>query len=80
MIYSWITNHVSRVTVKKLGFENFDYHSFRHTHATILAERGGNPKYVQQRLGHKNIQATMQIYQHLTKEMSFNDAQLLDTF
>ena len=80
MIYSWTTNHISQVAVKELGFEKFDYHSLRHTHATILAEKGANPKYVQHRLGHKNIQVTMQIYQHLTKEMSANDAQLLDTF
>ena len=26
-------------------------------------------KYVQQRLGHKNVQITMQVYQHLTKDM-----------
>ena len=80
MIYSWTTNYISQVAVKELGFKKFDYHSLRHTHATILAEKGANPKYVQHRLGHKNIQVTMQIYQHLTQEMSSNDAQLLDTF
>jgi len=29
----------------------FAYHSLRHTHATMLAERGASPKYVQHRLG-----------------------------
>ena len=55
-----------------------DYHSLRHTHATMLAEKGASPKYVQYRLGHKNIQVTMQIYQHLTDKMSEEGARLLD--
>jgi len=58
--------HVSHIARTELGFDKFDYHSLRHTHATMLAEKGASPKYVQYRLGHKNIQVTMQIYQHLT--------------
>lgn len=72
--------HVSKVARNELGMKKFDYHSLRHTHATILAEKGASPKYVQKRLGHKNIQVTMQIYQHLTEKMSEEGAALLDTF
>ncbi len=72
--------YVSRVATRELGFKKFDYHSLRHTHATILAEKGASPKYVQHRLGHKNVQVTMQIYQHLTDKMSEDGAALLDTF
>ena len=72
--------YVSWVATHELGFQKFDYHSLRHTHATILAEKGASPKYVQRRLGHKNIQVTMQIYQHLTEKMSEEGAKLLDTF
>lgn len=64
----------------ELGFDKFDYHSLRHTHATMLAEKGASPKYVQYRLGHKNIQVTMHIYQHLTNKMSTENAQLLELF
>ena len=46
----------------------------------MLAEKGASPKYVQYRLGHKNIQVTMQIYQHLTNKMSAENAQLLELF
>lgn len=45
-----------------------------------LPEKGASPKYVQYRLGHKNIQVTMQIYQHLTNKMSTENAQLLELF
>ena len=34
----------------------FDYHSLRHTHATLLIESGANVKDVQSRLGHTNIE------------------------
>lgn len=36
--------------------------------------------HVQYRLGHKNIQVTMQIYQHLTNKISTENAQLLELF
>ena len=78
-INSRTIQHVSRVATQDLGFEKFDYHSLRHTHATMLAELGASPKYVQHRLGHKNIQVTMNIYQHLTDKMSEEGARLLDT-
>lgn len=48
----------------------FDYHSLRHTHATILIESGANVKNVQTRLGHTNIQTTLQTYVHDTEKMA----------
>ena len=72
--------YVSQVAMKELGMEKFDYNSIRNTHAKMLAEKGASPKYVKHRLGHKNVQVTMQIYQHLTEKMSEDGARLLDTF
>lgn len=43
-------------------------HGFRHTHATLLLEAGLNIKDVQERLGHKNIQITLDIYSHVTQQ------------
>lgn len=70
--------YVNQVAAKELDIQKFDFHSLRHTHATMLAEVGASPKYVQHRLGHKNIQVTMQIYQHLTKTMEEKNSELLE--
>lgn len=48
----------------------FDYHSLRHTHATLLIESGANVKNVQARLGHSNITTTLQTYVHDTEKMA----------
>lgn len=61
--------HTSNIIHTKLDYPEFDFHSLRHTHCSMLLEAGASPKYVQERLGHKNIQVTMQIYQHLTENM-----------
>lgn len=38
----------------------------RHSHATHLLQGGVAPKMVQERLGHSNIQTTMNVYSHVT--------------
>ena len=43
-------------------------HLFRHTHATELIRAGWDMAYVQKRLGHKNVQTTVNTYVHLTDE------------
>lgn len=59
----------SRIIHHKLGFEKFDYHSLRHTHATMLIEAGVSPKTVQERLGHASIKTTFDKYVHNTEGM-----------
>ncbi len=69
--------HTSMVIHNQLGLD-FTYHSLRHTHCSDLLTAGAKPKYVQVRLGHKNIQVTMQIYQHLTEGMSQDGNDILN--
>lgn len=69
--------YASRVIHYELGIPEFDYHSLRHTHATILVENGANIKDVQERLGHTNIETTLNTYVHNTDQMR---SQTVDIF
>ena len=69
--------YCARVIHKELLLA-FDYHSLRHTHATILIESGADIKDVQVRLGHSNIQATLQTYVHDTEVMSERSVDLFE--
>ncbi len=42
-------------------------HGFRHTQASLLIEMGASLKEVQFRLGHEDIQTTMNTYAHVSK-------------
>ncbi|MBO0427820.1 tyrosine-type recombinase/integrase [Vagococcus fluvialis] len=44
-------------------------HGFRHTHCSLLFESGANINQVQERLGHKDIKTTMNIYVHVTEKV-----------
>lgn len=71
--------HTSRIVHYEMGFPEFDFHSFRHTHATMLAEKNVPPKYLQQRLGHKDLQVTMKYYLHLTERMNDEGAAIINS-
>lgn len=43
-------------------------HGFRHTHCSLLFEAGLSVKEVQDRLGHSDVQTTLNIYTHVTKK------------
>lgn len=68
--------YASRVIHYSLGIL-FNFHSLRHTHATTLIENGANIKDVQLRLGHNNIETTLDTYTHATEKMA---AQSVDIF
>ena len=41
---------------------NIHFHTLRHTYATMLLEKGTNPKIVQFLLGHRSVKTTLEIY------------------
>ncbi|HEQ2183516.1 TPA: site-specific integrase [Streptococcus pyogenes] len=53
---------------KEAGIERFTFHTFRHTHASLLLNAGISYKELQYRLGHANISMTLDTYGHLSKD------------
>ncbi|WP_456422557.1 site-specific tyrosine recombinase XerD [Lutibacter sp.] len=62
MIYTIIKNLAIKVGIKK----KISPHTFRHSFATHLLERGADLRAIQQMLGHESI-TTTEIYMHLDK-------------
>lgn len=58
---------------EKTGIRKLHPHIFRHTHATIYYQETNNIKQVQERLGHSQIQTTMNLYIHPTEEKIHKD-------
>ena len=69
--------YCSRIIHKELLLA-FDYHSLRHTHATLLIESSADIKDVQTRLGHTNIQTTLQTYVHDTEVMAERSVEIFE--
>ncbi|TLG79727.1 site-specific integrase [Vagococcus zengguangii] len=59
----WLYNILEKYSLPKITL-----HGFRHTHASLLFESGASIKEVQERLGHKDVKTTMNIYAHVTPE------------
>ena len=51
-------------------------HDLRHSHATMLVNLNENIVAISKRLGHENIQMTLNTYSHLYKD---SDEKMLDT-
>jgi integrase/recombinase XerD len=66
MTYSDVESLFKRLK-KKTGI-NLHPHLFRHTHATIYYQKTKDIKQVQERLGHSQIQTTMNLYLHPSDE------------
>lgn len=55
---------------EKLNLDkNIRFHDLRHTNASLLLEQGVDFKVIQERLGHSDINTTLNIYSHVNLEM-----------
>lgn len=61
--------------LKGYGLKKLTVHGFRHTHCSLLFEAGASLKEVQDRLGHSDVQTTMNIYAHVTERAKERTAQ-----
>ncbi|MGO8683410.1 MAG: tyrosine-type recombinase/integrase [Thermoleophilia bacterium] len=67
----WFSSAVVGAALPKLSL-----HGLRHTHATLLLQAGVPAKIVQERLGHRSITITMDIYSHVTPGMDADAARI----
>ncbi|WP_078434262.1 site-specific integrase [Metabacillus halosaccharovorans] len=65
---STLFNAFSRI-LKQAGLNKLPIHSLRHTHAVLQLEAGADMKYIQERLGHKSMMVTADIYSHISKNL-----------
>lgn len=63
-------------TTHYLRMDRITMHGLRHTHASSLLYQKASIYYVSERLGHKNINTTLNDYTHVMKELREADEQL----
>ncbi len=74
-----IMQHVSSIIHHQMKFPEFDFHSLRHTHCSMMIAAGAPLKYVQTRMGHRRSDVTLNVYQHITETMDESGKGVLNT-
>jgi integrase len=59
-----VLRRVLQPACRNLGLPVVSWHSFRHTHATQLAEAGESLRTAQALLGHSDLETTLNVYTH----------------
>ncbi len=62
----------------QLGLPRIRFHDTRHTHATMLIAQNVNVKLIAERLGHDDIQTTLNTYSHVLPNMQRTVSDKLD--
>ena len=57
--------HEMKRVCEKSGIKKIRIHDVRHSHASLLIELGTNILLVSERLGHEDVETTLEIYGHL---------------
>lgn len=63
---------------KKSGAKRIRVHDLRHSHASLLVELGYSPLLIAERLGHENVETTLNTYSHLYPNKQSELADSLD--
>lgn len=76
MRYDAYRKYLGETTEKVIG-RRLTPHALRHTHTSLLAEKGVPLEVISRRLGHGDSEVTRQVYLHVTKGMEESDNELL---
>jgi integrase len=66
--------------VKRHNLKQIRLYDLRHSAASLLLEEGVDLKTIQERLGHKKYQTTVDIYAHISEKVKKESASKLDKF
>lgn len=78
-LYLNVTRDIQEIC-KRIGMpKGFTFHDIRHFHATQLIKNNVNIKVVSRRLGHKNINTTLDLYFNYMPSMDEQASKVLDT-
>lgn len=70
--------HKMKRHIEKAGVKKIRVHDLRHSHVAYLIHQGVDPLLIKQRLGHKDIQITLNTYGHLYPNEGRKLADILD--
>ncbi|WP_343073162.1 site-specific integrase [Salicibibacter cibarius] len=75
VINNGTANNVLVGMLDELKAQRITVHGLRHTHASVLLYKDVSIQYISRRLGHADIDTTLNTYSHLIKEMEERDEQ-----
>lgn len=65
------------INCDRAGVKQIRVHDLRHSHASLLIDRGASPLLIAERLGHENATITLQVYSHLYQSQRDNLTSIL---
>lgn len=80
LYYPQVVNDWLKYLIKKYDLPRITPHHFRHSHASLLLQAGVPIKEVSERLGHKDVKITLEIYSHVMPEEAEKTAEKFAQF
>ena len=72
--------HIIQHAMDQAGLKRIRLHDFRHSHTALLMSQGEELYYIQQELGHKKYDTTVNIYGHLDEKKKRSVAEKIEKF
>lgn len=73
-------NHKFKQILEDNNLPSIRFHDLRHSHASLLLSQSVQPKVISERLGHSNINITMDLYSHIYDATNIEVANNFDIF